>query len=488
MKETNRRNTVGALIFSVFLTAMEGTVVATAMPTIAGTLGGVEYYSWIFAAFMISSSVMIPLYGKLADTLGRKPVLLGGLTLFVIASLLCGLAQSLPMLVMFRVLQGLGAGALQPLGLTITGDLFKVEERGRIAAIFGAVWATAGVTGPMIGSLIVEHLSWHWIFFINLPLGLLAGGILWVNYHEEVERRPANLDLTGAMLLAGAVVLALLGADRVGRGGEIWFLVSAFCVVGFLIQEKRAPEPVIARELFHRPLILFTNLSNVIVGAVLFTMISFLPLHVEGVLRMNPMMAGACLLPMGVCWPISSSFTGRLLKHFSLRTLAVGGMALVVTATMVIAATQVLEWNFWFLPLGMAFLGAGFGTFTTPLLFAVQNSVEWNERGVATSLVLFFRGVSGVVAVGLLGAGLAWLLRHSPGMSVSVVEEMLGATHGAHLPADVSHQAIRALHASLRHVFLFAFAASVVGFLYTLSMPTARLRPGSSAPDASSVH
>ncbi|NUM89181.1 MAG: MFS transporter [Bdellovibrionales bacterium] len=477
MKETNRRNTVAALIFSVFLTAMEGTVVATAMPTIAGTLGGVEYYSWIFAAFMIASSVMIPLYGKLADTLGRKPVLLGGLSLFVIASVLCGLATSLPMLVVFRVLQGLGAGALQPLGLTITGDLFHVEERGRVAALFGAVWATAGVAGPMIGSLIVEHLSWHWIFFINLPLGLLAGGILWANYHESVERRPSNLDHMGALLLAAAVVLALVGADRVGRGGTLWFLMSAACTAGFLLQERWAPEPVIARELFHRPLILFTNLSNVIVGAVLFTMISFLPLHVEGVLRKGAVAAGVCLLPMGVCWPVASSLTGRLLRRFSLKQLAVGGMALVVTGTLLIASTQAFLAHYLLLALGMGCLGAGFGFFTTPLLFAVQNSVSWSERGVATSLVLFFRGVSGVIAVGLLGAALSWLLRHYPGLSVAMVEEMLGATHGIHLPPDVASLAMGALHESLRHVFVFAFAASVVGFLYTLSMPQARLRP-----------
>ncbi|HEX9204399.1 MAG TPA: MFS transporter, partial [Candidatus Deferrimicrobiaceae bacterium] len=218
MRETNRPLTVLALLLGLFLAAMEMTVVSTAMPTAVGDLGGIHLYAWVFAAYMLASTVTLPIHGKLADLYGRKPVMIAGIALFLCGSFLCGHANGMDTLILFRALQGLGAGAIQPVAMTIVGDLFDVHRRARIQGVLGAVWGLAGLIGPVLGGAIVHWLSWRWVFYVNIPLGLGCAAVLAVAYHEKVERRAHRLDLAGAVLLSITVVLALLSTRSRGEG------------------------------------------------------------------------------------------------------------------------------------------------------------------------------------------------------------------------------------------------------------------------------
>ncbi|MDM7916721.1 MAG: MFS transporter, partial [Candidatus Eisenbacteria bacterium] len=233
------------------MAAMEFTVVSTAMPTVIGELGGIRLYSWVFTAYMLASTVTVPIFGKIADLRGRKPVMLFGLALFLLGSMASGQARSMPALIAFRALQGLGAGAMQPIALTIVGDIFSLEERARMQGIFGSVWGFAGLVGPLLGGIIVHTLSWRWVFYVNVPFGVASALLLLTSFHERIERQRHTLDLGGAALFTVACVALLLGA----HGGTMAVAGLPVAAVGFLLffrAERRSPEPILPLELFTR--------------------------------------------------------------------------------------------------------------------------------------------------------------------------------------------------------------------------------------------
>src|SRR3954468_10350892 len=242
--KTNRPLTVVSLLLSLSMAAMEMTVVSTAMPTVVGDLGGIHLYSWVFTAYLLTSTVTVPLYGKLADLYGRKPVLLFGIAIFLVGSMASGLAPSIGTLIAFRALQGLGAGAMQPTTLTIVGDIYNLEERSRMQGVFGAVWGVAGLIGPLLGGIIVKYLSWRWVFFINVPAGVAAAGLLMASLHENVEHRRRSLDLAGAFFLTLGRTALLFGVHG-GRSAAIGLPVAPLALIVFFVGERRAPEPVL---------------------------------------------------------------------------------------------------------------------------------------------------------------------------------------------------------------------------------------------------
>ncbi|HME91780.1 MAG TPA: MFS transporter, partial [Myxococcaceae bacterium] len=215
------------------MAALEMTVVSTAMPTVIGDLGGIQHYSWVFTAYLLASTVTVPLYGKLADLYGRKPIMLFGIALFLIGSAASGVSRSMTQLIVFRTIQGLGAGSMQPIALTIAGDIFELEERSRIQGIFGAVWGVAGLIGPMVGGLIVRYLSWHWVFYINVPFGIASAALLLVGLHEKVARKSHAIDWWGAVLLASGV-LALLASSHGGPFAVVWLALAIALLAAFI--------------------------------------------------------------------------------------------------------------------------------------------------------------------------------------------------------------------------------------------------------------
>jgi EmrB/QacA subfamily drug resistance transporter len=400
--------TVVALLLALFMAAMEMTVVSTAMPTVVAELGGALSYAWVFTAYMLTSTVTVPIYGKLADLHGRKPVMLVAMGLFLLGSMASGQARTMGQLVVFRALQGIGAGGMQPMALTVVGDIFTVEERAKMQAVFGAVWAIAGLLGPLLGGVLVATLSWRWVFYVNVPFGLISAAVLTVSLVEDVPKRAHELDVAGALTLAAAVIALLLGSD--GHWPAALLPASAALTAVFLVIEARAAEPILPLQLFAQRVLLTASALSALGGGAMLGLVTFVPLYAQGVLGASPTAAGSTIATMAVAWPVASAITGRLIAKVGFRPLVRSGYLMVALAalglTLAISAGASLNT----LRLGSAALGIGMGVANTPLVIAVQTSVGFSQRGVATSSTMFFRNIGGTVAVGTMGAALAHTL------------------------------------------------------------------------------
>lgn len=468
--QTNRRWTVIALLCAVFLAAMEATVVATVMPTIVGQLGGLDHYAWVFTAYMMSATVTVPIYGKLADLFGRKPILQFGIFLFLIGSLLSAFATSMNQLIFFRAIQGLGAGAIQPMGLTIIGDLFKIQERAKVTAVFGTVWGVAGVFGPMIGGLILKFFGWPWIFLINLPFGITAGLLLQKSLVEDVKKQKVQLDWLGAFFLSATIISALLA---VNDPQEMIFIapLSALLFVAFLLTEQRAAEPIVPLEIFSNPVISIASLVSIMLGGAMLCFVTFLPLYVQGVMGLSVFDAGLSIIPMGISWPIASGYSARILPRIGFRTLLRLGLSLVVFGCATVAFNVLWSGPFFILCLGMACLGLGMGFSNVPLLFSVQTSVDWNRRGSATASTLFFRTIGGTIAVGVMGGVLSKAFKRDPSLPMNIANDLLGPTHGINISQDFLQKLSHILDWGLHRIFLYSTGIALFALLFGLAFP-----------------
>lgn len=464
----SRPLTVVAILLSMFLSAMEATVVSTAMPTVIAELHGIELYGWVGAIYMLATTVTIPIWGKLADVVGRRPIMLAGIGAFLLGSMGSGLATSMTTLVAMRAVQGVGAGALQTVSLTIIGDLFTIQERGRIQGAFGAVWGVAGMAGPLVGGLIVSHVSWRWVFFLNLPFGLLSAALLVAFYREDRKSVPgalSRIDVLGAVLLSVAVVSLLLGVG--GRAWQFTLPLAAVLVVAFVFAERRAPDPLLPMSLLARPVIRVSAILGGLMGAVMMGALMYLPLYVQAVMHGSPTAAGSSVASMLVGWPLASAVSGRLLPRVGYRPLVRFGAALIAIAT--VALSLLLGAGAGVLAATSFVLGVGMGLANTAILIAVQESVAQNERGVATATTMFARTIGGALAVGALGALLGMLLAGKvPG---SVLDDLLGAGHGSGVPRDRIAAFELAIATAMRPMFGVVAGLGVACFLASLAFP-----------------
>jgi EmrB/QacA subfamily drug resistance transporter len=482
VRQTHRALTVVALLLGLFLAAMEMTVVSTAMPTAVGDLGGLHLYAWAFSAYMLTATISVPIYGKLADLRGRKPVMLAGIALFLAGSMACGRAWNMESLVLFRALQGLGAGAIQPMALTIVGDLFDVRERGRMQGIFGAVWGVAGLIGPLLGGAIVHWLSWRWVFYLNVPLGLGCAAVLQAAYHERVEHHEHRLDLLGALLLAGAV-LGILLATR-SRATGAWALPAALALaLLFVAVERRAAEPLLPLDLFAHRVIGVASAIGALVGAAMITTVTFVPLYVQSVLGGSPTVAGAAIAPMAIGWPVASALGGRFLHRVGYRPLIRGGLTVSFLAAVGLALLLRPDASPWVPRILTGLYGVGLGLANTPIVIAVQTSVPWTRRGVATASTMFFRTMGGTVAVGVLGGLLAAALSGGP-VSPEQVEQLLGPERSLLAPAVLASVA-GALQAGMTR--LFWAAAAIAGAALAVGLAFPRLVVAGAEVEAAAV-
>jgi EmrB/QacA subfamily drug resistance transporter len=467
-RRTSRPWTVVALLLGLFLAAMEMTVVSTAMPTVVAELGGIALYAWAFASYMLATTVTVPIWGKLADLRGRKPVLLAGVGLFLLGSLACAQARSMTELVAWRAVQGLGAGAMQPVTFTIIGDLFDVHERGRMQGLFGAVWGIAGLVGPLVGGAIVHSVGWRWIFWVNLPFGLASAAVLAFAYHERPERHEHRLDVAGAALLASAVVSALLAA-RSTRAALVAAPAAAVALAAFLAVERRAKEPLLPLDLFSTRVMAVASAAGALMGAAMLATVTYVPLWVQSVLGRGPTAAGAAIAPMAVGWPIASAITGRLVPTVGFRRplltgFAVSAGAAVLSAALLRPGARLAE-----VQALMALYGVGLGIANPPLLIAIQTSVPWNRRGVATASTIFFRTIGGTLSVGLLGGVLAGALQRA-GAAPQLVEKLLGPER-ASLDAAAIAPVAGALQAAMAVVFWTAAGIACCALVIAVAFP-----------------
>lgn len=469
---------------ALLMASLENTIVGTAMPTVIASLGGIEIYSWVFAAYILASTVMTPIWGKTADLIGRRPAMFGGLMLFIIGSALSGAAHSMPQLIAFRVIQGLGAAALFPVGVTIIGDLLTLEQRAKMMPLFSGMWGLASLIGPLIGGILTEQLSWRWCFYIILPAGLLSLGLIWWGYSEKYERRSKIIfDYAGTFTLAVSLVLLLLVIER---GAEFsWSLnlmlvgVSALFTLWFLRIEQTHPEPLLPLKLFQIPLVSITIVHGFFVMMALIGAMSFLPLFVQGVIGTSAAEAGRVLTPLIFPWVIASIIGSRLILKFGYRPLALIAMVSMLLGagllTRVTVATTRLE-----LSIDVALLGIGGGLTVATLMLAAQHAVPRSEMGVTTAAVQFFRSIGAAFGTGTMGAILNWSLQKSLAGATgelarfanqseltSIVRPETRSTLSPAAASFLQH----ALARSLRTAFFFVLATIIVTSIISLFIP-----------------
>lgn len=471
------------LMLSLFLASMESTVVATAMPTIVSDLGGLESYSWVFAAYMLASTTTVPLFGKLSDIFGRRPVYIGALGLFLAGSLLCGQAQSMAQLVGFRLAQGLGAGGLMPLVFIIIGDLFTLEQRAKMQGLFSGVWGVSAVIGPLLGGFLVDQISWQWVFLINLGPGLLAGALVWLAWVDQP--RPAGqrpqIDWAGAGLLTLAIVLLLLALLELGRPLSWGLLAGALLsVAGLVWAERRAADPVVPLGLFRERIFTVGNLHGLLAGCALFGLTSFVPLFAQAVLGASATEAGAMLTPMLLGWVGASIVGSRLLLRVSCRALAISGTGLLTLGTLLLTQLSAGGGRL-MLGVDLALMGVGMGLSIPAFLIAVQSTVRRSDLGAATSTVQFARSIGGTIGVSVMGVALSAGLA-ARGVDSGLVDQLLGAQAAA-----IDSSLRPALAAAMQGVFVVALVAAALGLLATLFTPPGRveeLAAGRADPEA----
>ena len=418
-----------ALMVTTGLIAIDATILATAVPTIVADLGGFSSFPWLFSVYLLTQAVTVPIYSKIADTVGRKPVVLFGIAVFLAGSVLCGLAWSMPALIAFRAVQGLGAGAVQPMAITIAGDIYTIAERAKVQGYIAAVWGTSAVVGPTLGGAFAQYATWHWIFFVNVPLGGAAAWLL-MRFHETVERRRRSVDWAGGALLTvgtGSLILALL------EGGNAWawgsaasvgaFSLGGVMLAAFVAVERRAPEPVLPLWVFSRRLLGTTALIGVGVGVVLMGITTYVPTYLETLADATPLASGLTLALLTIGWPISASQAGRLYLRFGFRSTVLIGAAIVVAGTAGLAVASPRP-SLVATGLGCFVIGFGLGWVAAPTLIAAQASVGWGERGVVTGANMFARSMGSAVGIAALGAVVNGFMR---GQSAAAAPETFGA-------------------------------------------------------------
>jgi EmrB/QacA subfamily drug resistance transporter len=462
---------LGSVMLSVALVALDSTILATAVPSIVDDLGGFAQFPWLFSIFLLAQAVSVPIFAKLSDQFGRKPVMLFGVGTFVFGSILCGLAWSMPALIAFRAIQGLGAGAVQPMAMTIIGDIYSVAERAKVQGYVASVWATSSIVGPALGGIFVDFANWRWIFFVNVPLGAVASWALIRRFHERVDRTKHTLDLAGAGLLTAGSSLLILGLLQ---GGVSWTWTSVpslvllssagALLVAFVLVERRAAEPVLPGWVFRSRLLSATNLAALAVGVMLIGLVSYIPLYGQGVLGTSALVAGFAVAALTLGWPIAASVAGRIYLRIGFRATALIGAAVLgvgaVMLTLISPASSI-----WQLAATCFVVGLGLGLATSPTLIAAQSSVDWAERGVVTGTNMFARSMGSAVGVAVFGA---------------IVNASLGDRIGGH-SSTAAGIPPSALDSALHQVFV---AAAVVAALLLVAVALMPRTPAKGLTDS----
>jgi len=402
-----------------FLGAIEATIVATAMPTVVDQLGGLSHYSWVFSAYLLTSTVTTPVWGRLSDIHGRRPFYAAAIALFLVGSVLSGVAQSMEQLILFRAVQGIGAGGLLPLGMTILGEIFSLEERARAQALFAGVWGVASVLGPLAGAVITQGLSWRWVFFVNVPFGLAAGILVHRHLLDAPRDAAVRIDYRGAALLMGAVAALMVAlnqsADEAGLPATLvrsLYVVAVILGLWFVRVQRRVPDPILPLDLLANRFVAVATLSNVLLGIGIFGALTFVPLFVQGALGRTPAQAGGVLTPLLLGWVVMSVVTGRLLPRAGHRPFVLAGLTCVATGFIGLAVVD-RHTPFWRLHVDLGLMGVGMGMTMLSLLLSVQGSVPRAQLGIATSLGAFARSIGGAVGVAVMGALVAAALPES---------------------------------------------------------------------------
>lgn len=482
--------TIGVLT-GMLLAALEATVVATAMPTVIASLGGFKIYTWVFSIYLLTSTVSMPIWGKLSDLYGRRRCYQVGIFVFLLGSALSGMSTTMTQLIIFRGVQGLGAGALIPLSLTITGEIYTLQERARMQGIFSSVWALSSILGPLLGGFITDHFSWRWVFYINIPIGLLAAVIIGVALIEpRREEKPPVIDIAGSLTLSIAISLLLLACLQSHEQSRFFSMATMVTALLFLLAfvraEQRAVEPLLPLGLFRERMFLASVFGNLLAGGALFGTMTFIPLFLQGVMGTSAIEAGSALMPLLIGWVSFSVVGGRLLLRFGYRPVVLAGMiALAIGLALLALMPATMGRIYIYASLFVAGMGMGLSMIT--LLIAVQNSVPRHQLGVASSSTQFFRNIGGAVVTAVLGALMSVSITNAVARMQAQIEQAGVGGEMARIVANpniffhpesrlaVSEAAMRifrsALASGLHMVFVYSFFIAIFAVAAALLVP-----------------
>jgi EmrB/QacA subfamily drug resistance transporter len=486
----------GALMLVMFLASLDQTIVATALPTIVGDLGGLAHLSWVVTAYLLAATVSGPLYGKLGDLYGRKALLQGAIVLFLAGSALCGLSENMAELIGFRTLQGLGAGGLIVVTLAVVGDLIPPRERGRYQGYFGAVFGVTTIIGPVLGGFFVDNLSWRWIFYVNLPIGFVAFVVIGTVFRAQAPTLHLRIDYLGAALLAAslsAIVLftSLGGTTYAWGSGVIIALIALGAVLLplFLLVERRAKEPILPLELFRNRIVSLTGAIGFIIGLALFGSVTYLPLYLQIVKGESPTVSGLQLTPMMAGLLVTSIASGQMITRFGrYKPFPIAGTA-VTAAGLVLLSRLGVHTPVWVAAIDMLVVGLGLGMVMQVLILAAQNAVDFRYLGVATSASTLFRQIGGSVGLAVFGAIFANQLAGELTRRLPAGAQLPSAPTPQivkHLPPAVHSPYVAAFAASLRPVFLLSGVIASAAFLLAWLLREIPLRQISFAEGATS--
>lgn len=479
---------VVALWLGNILPALDATLVGTALPTVIGSIDGARLYSWVFAAYLLALTVSIPVFGKLTDMVGRKPVYFFGMALFISGSALSSVVQNIEQLIACRVLLGLATASVVPAAMTIMGDAIPMERRAKIQWVFASAWLVASIIGPLIASAVITWLHWRFVFLVLVPPGALATYLMATRYHEHVEHRSRSVDLLGIALLGGGVLALLFALSPTNRSGGVdlassgvLILVAVVLLILFVRHEMRAPAAILPPRLFLAPVLGIAALGSVASGVVQSGAQSFIPMFVQGGQGGTAADVGLVLPWLTIGWPIGAGIGGRILLRVGFRRSVLAGLVLVVAA----------QAGFLFADAGssriylagvMSLLGLGFGFSSVAFTIAVQSSVHWGDRGVATSSLQFFRSIGGGLGVAVMGTIVGMRMQplidaQTTGISTSaLLDPVTRASMQPELLQVLQHGMIDAIHSS----FLVMLLASLAGLIAVLWFPSTIREPSAS--------
>uniref|UniRef100_E1TIW4 MFS-type drug efflux transporter P55 n=1 Tax=Burkholderia sp. (strain CCGE1003) TaxID=640512 RepID=E1TIW4_BURSG len=462
--QSSRPLVIAAVMASMAMVAIEATIVSTAMPQIVAQLGDLHLYSWVFSSFLLAQTAMTVVFGKLADLYGRKPIALAGIAIFLLGSVLAGFAWSMPAMIAFRLIQGIGAGAIQPVTLTIVADLYPARERGKVQGYLASVWAIAAVIGPMVGGFIIHNMSWAWIFWMNVPIGLAsAAGFIAFLRESERHARP-SIDFAGAALFMAAIAALMTALTYAGDDdlAHASMAAGAFvvCLLLFVLQERRASEPMISFALWSRRPIAACNGATLLSGMILMGSTTFLPMYVQGVLNRSPVIAGLALTMMMVGWPTGATLAAKAFHRIGLRRMLIGGSAFIPVGAVLLlflapGGSPVVA------GLGSLVMGFGMGISSVSCLMLIQEIVKMDERGSATASNLFSRNLGSTLGATLFGAVLNFGLSHSRGSAVVTSDQLKSLLQNQAANFAGSEAVRTVLHQSLHLTFVSLFAIAI---------------------------
>lgn len=491
--QTKKQIVAISLMMATFLTAIEGTVVSTAMPKIASELQGIEIMNWVFSIYLLTSAVTVPMFGKLSDLFGRKIIFNIGTIIFLTGSALCGFSDSMDQLILFRAIQGIGAGAIMPVATTIIGDVFPISERARMLGFISLVWGISGIVGPLVGGFFVDHLTWEWIFFFNIPFGLLAMLMLGFSLREKIEKNKKKIDYLGALTFSIGMIALLYGLQLGGENNDwtsplvlMLFVLFVLFIALFILIESKVSEPMIPLKLFRNRLITVVNGMSILVSVVLIGIMVYIPMWVQGVLGQGATLSGLVLMPMSITWTIGSFFVGKLMIKRGTRSItALSLFILLIGAASLMFYSQTNSTALLFVI--SAILGVGFGIITAFSTVLIQSSVDWSLRGISTSAHVFFRTLGQTVGIAILGTFFNTKVssqlstKSESDLSIDQLNQLINPETAKSL-SETSVLSLReVLVTGIHHIFIILAVLIIINLLLNSLLPKTKIQMEPSA-------